>query len=63
MPGTVPVQLECRVSVDMLCRQAVKPVRARSQKAQVFIESLWRVCIGCDGANCASRITDHSHRG
>lgn len=29
MPGTVPVQLECWVSVDMLCRQAVEPVRAR----------------------------------
>lgn len=62
MPGAVPVQLECRVGVDMPCRQAVEPIRARPQEAQVFIESLWRVCIGSDGANCASRIIDRNHR-
>lgn len=34
----------------------MKPGRAESQRAQVFTENLWRVCIGSDGVSCASRV-------
>lgn len=39
MPGTVPVQLECRVSVDMLCRQAAEPIRARSRRLRCLLRA------------------------
>lgn len=47
----------------MQCRWALEPSRARSQRAQVFTEHLWKVCIESDGVNCASSFIGHSFGG